>query len=278
MPYEFRLQGYLHPADFVPPPDGWEARLREVSPSGTPMGWLRFRKLDSKPFDPETYAWTHQGPQWMLYRVTPREFLPADRIAQFAKHWSELPLREQVGRKAMVSSFQHFLFHTEGVEALPFGILQGPTCFTPASYTTRERRYLDACNALSDPYSPGTFPAAPFDERAIQSILTRDRFLQAGKRLDALEKMDRAPELKAQDDAAEREFRETFLDNWFEQCRPQAEFMQSFLRTADADRTFRHGTKAEADVMTDWEDQFIETGVVPNAGIPTSRKLLIPVG
>lgn len=267
MPYSLSLQEYMEPGFVAEPPEGWVARLREISAVTDRLQHLRFRRFDPHP------SWAfHQRPIWVLYACTPKHLVSAERAEQFREHWSELPSDRQAGRKAMVSDYQHFLWHTQGVEAMPFWVLQGPWGGTAAAYTPREKRYLDAMNAISEPFPLGFFPACEFNELAVQKIQARDRFLLAGKNIDALERMDRPAALRAEDEAAERLFRQTFLDNWFETIQPQVEFMQSYLRTSAADMDLPRATREQANAVTEWQDHYREFGVVPGGGIASSRR------
>lgn len=277
MPYPLSLQEYIRPGFSAEAPAEWEARVRQVSEITDRMAHLRFRR-----FDPDPSWHFHDRPIWVLYSCTPRHLVSKDRAQQFEKHWSELPgpssgFDEQEGRKALVSDYQHYMWHAVGVEAMPFWICQGQYGGTPAAYTPREKRYLDACNALSEPFPIGFFPACPFDERAVKKIQERDRFLKAGKRFDELERMDRPLALKAEDEAAERLFRETFLDNWFETIAPQADFMRSYLRTSDAEMTLPKASRETADAVSQWQDFYLETGNIIGAGIASSRRVQVAV-
>jgi len=211
---------------------------------------------------------------WLLHSATPKHLVTKERAEQFALHWSELPKERQVGRQAVVSNYQHFAWHTMGVEVRPFWILQGPGGGTPAKYTERERRYLDASDAISEPFPIGFFPPCPFDERAVNLIVQRDRLVQAGNNLDALEKMDRPAWLKVEDDAAERVHRETYLDTWREMMRPQVEFMGSYLKKSEADHTLPRATKEMANAVSQWRDHFVETGHVIGA-TPARTRVLV---
>jgi hypothetical protein len=272
MPYALSLQAFGLPEFYQEAPEAWVRRLREISPITENLSHLRFRWREPQPhwFQPD------RG-QWELYSCTPRHLVSEERAEQFQLHWSELPTGQQVGRKAMVTSYQHYLWHVYGVEARRFWVLQGEWGGTAAQYTPREVRYLDACDALSEPLPLGFFPACPFDERATKAIQERDRLIQVGNRFDALEKLDRPEALKAEDEAAEKLFRQTFLDKWYATMQPQAEFMKQFLSTADAHQHVRKATHEEANRVTQWKEQYVDTGIVPGAGIASSRKVHILV-
>lgn len=265
------LTAYALPEWFRAAPASWEARLREISPVTETLSHLRFRWRDPHP------SWHHhdQG-VWELYSCTPRAMVHPERAEQFKLHWSELPEGLQPGRKAMVSDYQHWMWHTHGVEAKRFWVLQG-WGGTPAQYTRREQRILDAVGAISEPFPFGFFPPCPFDERSVSMIVARDRLYQVGNRLDELEKLDRPAALKAEDEAAEKVHREKFLDTWYAMIQPQAEFMKSYLRKSESDMTLKPGTREQADAVAQWKDHYIEHGTVIGAKVAGSRSLQVAV-
>jgi len=253
------------------PPADWERRLREISPIRTDVAHLRFRvRVPHK-------SWMYpKDDVWMLYSWTPKHLVPSDRAWQYERHWSELPTAEQPGRKHFISDYQFWVWHTHGYDARPFWILQG-NGGTPAKYTEREKRYLDASDCLSDPIPIGAMPPCRFDERAVQGIIERDRLIQAGNRLDHLAEMDRPDYLAAEDEAAERTFRETFLETWSMIMAPSVEFMKWYLRKSEADQTLPKASRETANAVTRWKDEFIQHGTVIGAKAAASRKTQILV-
>jgi hypothetical protein len=268
MPYALSLQTYCKPEFFAQPPESWQRRLREVSPIVENTSHLRLRYFAPHDF----WYWPDQG-QWMLYACTPKRMIHPERAKQYDKHWSELsldPEKEyndgaQQARKAVVSSYQHFMWHTCGVEAKPFLILQGDSGGTPAKYEEREKRYLDASGCISEPPPLGFFPACPFDERTVRRITERDRLLQACNRYDELEKMNKPEYLRQEDEAAERVFRETYLDTMAVMLRPNIEFIQSAMgrRWLDSLPPAPAGT---ADAVAQYKDAWIEHGKTVGTG------------
>lgn len=271
MPYPKSLQAFTPAAFYHEAPASWVARLREISPITETLSHLRFRWWAPD----ESWNFSERG-VWTLYACTPRRMVHPDRAEQFALHWSELHESQRAGRKAMVSDYQHFLWHTQGVEAMPFWILQGEWGGTPAKYSRREIRYLDASSAISDPFPLGFFPACPFDGRAVRLITQRDRLIQVCNQYDALEKMDRPAALKAEDDASERLFRETYLDTWAEIMRPSVEFMQSTLGRAHLE-ALPPAPEGTANAISGWKDHWIETGVVIGSAVAKSTSLQVAV-
>ena len=255
------------------PPPEWERRLREVSPVTDALSHLRFRWRDPQPH----FLNPDEG-QWELYACTPKPMVHPSRAEQFAVHWADLPKAKQAGRKAFVTTYQFHMWHHQGVDAKRFWVLQGEWGGTPAAYTQREKRVLDASNAISEEFPIGFFPACPFDERVVQAVLRRDRMLKYGNNLDELVKQNRPDRLKAEDDLAEKEFREKFLDEWYATIQPQAEFMKSYLRKSESEDTMRKATRQEADAVSQWKDHFVETGIVIGAGGVGNRAVQVAVG
>lgn len=276
MPYSLTLQKFLPAEVFLEPPPSWERRLREVSPIVERLPHLRFRF-----FEPHhTWAFPERG-IWALYSCVPKAAVPKDRAELYDKHWSELRSGEDeaqnrmtgaaVARKSTVSSYQHYMWHVYGVDVKPFWFLMGEAGGSPAKYTRMEERCLDAVGMPSEAPPIGMLPACPFDERAVAAIVARDRLYQESTGLEL------ADELRAEDDAAEREYRKRFLDWWYAQTAPQAEFMKSYLRKKEADNTLRRATASEADAIAQFRENWIEFGQVPNAVVAGSRAVQVAV-
>lgn len=244
-------------------PDGWEPRLRQISPIAERTSWLHFR-------------YRAQEGIWALYELTPKALLSSGRVQQLTQHWSDLPQGQQMGRKHSVSEYQHYMFRTHGVEARLFWILQGEMGGTPATYSHRELRLLQAMNAPEEVPAIGSLPACPFDERAVAAILARDRLLKVGGNLDALLKQNDGAALRSEDEDTEKEYRKAFLKWWFVQMIPNSEFMKTYLRTSEASHTLRKATKAEANAASQWADYFVEHGTVLGATHADSR-IVVPV-
>lgn len=271
MAYSEALRSFSLPEWFVEPPADWVRRLREISPVTERLAHLRFRFRAPQP----DWNFPEQG-VWELYSCTPKAIVSKTRAQLFEQHWSELMLEgSQVARRASVSNYQHFMWHMQGVDAQRFWVLQGYGG-TPAKYTRREERILDACNAISEPFPLGFFPACPFDERAVRHILQRDRFIQAELRIEDLRKMDTAENLKAEDDEAEKQHRVAFLDWWYEQIQPQKEFMQSTLFKKESESL----PPAPADLpnkLATWKETYAEFGTMPGVTGASSKAVQIAV-
>lgn len=274
MPYDRSLQRFT-PAEFYrePPPE-WERRLREVSPILPSVDHLVFRWFEPTNPDGSDRGWNHnERGQWMLYAAKPIRMVEKDRASQFEKHWSELDAMQQEGRKAMVSDYQHFMWHSRGLYVKPFLVLQGAWGGTPAKYTEREIAFLQASDCLDEPYPLGFFPACPFDERTVKTIALRDRLLQCANDYDALAKLDTADAMKAETDAAQLHKRQTYLDTWKVMIEPSAEFMKSFLRTKEADRVLPRAPEGTAKAVAQWRDHWLEHGSILGASPAIHRKV-----
>lgn len=255
-------------ADWMKPaPKAWVDRLREISPVSDRLAHLVFRWNAPKDF------WVHPNEgQWELYAASPRHLATEDRKQCFEKHWSELPRSEQAGRKSSVSSYQHYMWHTHNVDVSRYAILQGPTAFTPSRYTMREKRYLDAVGAESTPFPRGFFPAAPFDERTVRQILSRDRLLLAGGDLDRLEAMDKPEAVKAEFEEAEQHHRREYLKSWSALMAPCQEYMKSQLFRTQVEPDLPPAPEGLADRLATWKETFIESGhLVGGTNATTTR-------
>lgn len=261
MPYTRSLSAYVLPEFEREAPRSWVKRLREISPVTDTTSHLRFRWREPKDF------WLHpERGLWELYSCTPRHLVERDRALSFADHWSELPTEFQEGRKSVVSNYQHFMWHSQGVEVRRFWVLQGEWGGTPALYSPREKRLLDAVDAYSEPFPLGAFPPIPFDERCVKFIVERDRLRQADHDLTKLAGMERPDFKKAEDDAAERVYRERLLKHMHEMTCAQAEFLTSYLRKSESDQTMERAPDGLSDGVATFRDQYIEHGSIPQVG------------
>lgn len=281
MPYPLSLDSYVLAEFFVPAPAEWERRLREISPITSNLSHLRFRK-----FEPRDDWLFPERPIWALYACTPRHMVEPMTAEGYDKHWSEFSLHpesefpesEQVAQRRMVSDYQHFMWHTQGVMPRLFWLLQGTWGGTPAKYTKRETAYLRGSGALTEPFPIGWFPGCPFDERAVKAILTRDRLMQHGNNLDELEKSNRSDLMKAEDDLAEMTYRETVLDSLAVLHAPAIEFMKSQLgkeefTDAEISGLIKPAPTGLDRTLSSWKDVYKETGSMPGVGYAAVRKL-----
>ena len=272
MPYPRNLQQYTTPGFYREVPASWERRLREISPIASNLDHLRFRCFDAND------SWIcPERDQWVLYTAKPLAMVEKDRASQFARHWSELPITEQAGRRVVVSDYQHFMWHSQGVYVLPFLILQGEWGGTPAKYTANEKAFLKSSNCLDEEFPIGSFPACAFDERAVKQITLRDRLLRLSNNYDALEKADRPDALKRVDEAAETLSRRTYLDTWSEMQGPAKEFMGRFLHTSAASQELPAAPEGLGDVLSQWKYHFVEFGTLIGADVAGQRNVQIAV-
>lgn len=274
MPYALTLQEYTKPEFFAEAPESWESRLREISPVLPHLEHLGFRKFEARP-DWATSEFNHQPdrPMWAVYTRRPKQLVSTERAEQFRLHWSELPIEGQAGRRALVSNYQHFMWHSAGVEVRPLWFLQGEWGGTPAMYSQRELAYLRASAAATEPFGPGMFTPCVFDERAVRGLLERDRLVKACGRFDELERMDRSGALKSEDDAAELLFRETYLDTLSVLMAPAVEFMKSNIGKTEVSAALPPAPEGLANTLATWKDVFKETGRMPGVGTAPMRKV-----
>lgn len=278
MPYALSLQQYTPPEFYREPPEAWVRRLAEVAPDLPNVDHLVFRYMAPENPDGSDRGWQHNAVgQWLLYAAKPIRMVDADRAEQFRKHWSELPSAEQAGRRAVVSDYQHFMWHSRGLYVKPFLVLQGPWGGTPAKYTEREVAFLQASECLDEPFPVGSFPACPFDERVVKQITLRDRLLQQANDFDALAKLDTPDAMKAETDEAQRLKRQTFLDTWRVMIQPSVEFMQSFLRTKEADRVLPRAPAGTSAAVAQWRDHWVEHGSILGAGVAGQKRVQMAV-
>lgn len=278
MPYARSLHQYVLPEFEAEAPDSWVRRLRDISPILPNTSHLAFRKFAPRAdWSESPFNLQPDRPLWALYRRTPKHLVHQDIAQAMAKHWSEQPtVGEQAATRALISDYQHFVWHTQGFWAAPFWLLQGEWGGTPMKFTDRERRYMDACGNESIPAPPGAFTPCVFDERVVQQVLARDRLVQAGNRFDVLEKMDRPDHKKAEDDAAELVYREAVLEHLAALAAPAAEYMKSQLGKREISAAVTQGLMRPApdglpDTLAVWKEHFLEHGVMVGATMPRQR-------
>jgi hypothetical protein len=267
MPYPRTLQAYCPPEFFVEPPASWVRRLAEIAPERGDMDHLVFRCFEPKEPDGSDKGWNHKDrPIWALYAAKPIRLVEKDRASQFEKHWSELPDIQQEGRKAVVSDYQHFMWHSRGLYVKPFLILQGEWGGTPTAYTETEKAFLRASDCFDEPLPIGMFPACPFDERVVAQIARRDRMLQCANRYEDLVKKDSSESQKAETESAERLFRETYIDTWKIMIQPSADFYSHWMRRSENRESLPAAPDPVKQNIGRWKDHWLEHGVILGAG------------
>lgn len=278
MPYALSLQAFTPPEFYREPPIEWDRRLREVAPEMPNLDRLIFRYVAPTNPDGSDRGWCHnERGQWVLYSAKDIRMVEKERAAQFEKHWSELHESAQAGRRAVVSDYQHFMWHARGLYVKPFLILQGPWGGTPAQYTEREIAFLQASNCIDEPFPLGMFPACPFDERTVTQIGLRDRLLQLSNSYDALAKLDTPEAMKAETDAAQLLKRQTFLDTMQVMLAPSVEFMKSFIHTKEADRVLPRAPAGTANAVGQWREHWLEHGAILGANPASSKRIQMTV-
>lgn len=277
MPYQASLHQYTLPEFFREPPREWSQRLAEIAPDLPNLDRLVFRYMDSTHPDGTSKGWMYgERGVWVLYSAKAIRLIDRDRAAQFEKHWSEMATEaEQVARKAVVSDYQHFMWHAKGLYVRPFLILQGEWGGTPAKYTEKEIAFLQASDAIDEPFPVGSFPPCPFDERVVEMIGMRDRLLQQSNSYDALAKMDTPEALREADSEASRHRRATFLKTWSTMLQPSIEFAKSFWFTKEADRVLPHAPEGTADAVAQYKERWLEDGVWVGASVAASRRVQV---
>lgn len=280
MPYQRTLHGYVLPEFEAEAPDSWERRLRDISPILPNTSHLGFRKFEPRDDWAESlFNRQPDRPLWALYTRLPIRLVEPLTAEGFRLHWSEFPTEgERVATRALVSDYQHFMWHVHGLYVKPFWLMQGEWGGTPLKFTDRERRYMDGAGMDVVPAPPGAFTPCVFDERVIAKVLERDRLVQAGNRFDELEKMNRPDWKKAEDDAAERVYREQVLATLAESAAPAVEYMKSQLAKQEIDAAVTSGFMRPApaglpNVLATWKDVFRETGQLIGATAPTQQKV-----
>lgn len=260
MPYERSLQTYTKPEFYEPAPEAWERRLREISPITDQLSHLSFRKFSPRADWKESPFNTQPNrPIWAVYSCTPKHLVGAERAEQFRLHWSELPIERQAGRKSVVTNYQHFMWHSQGVEARPLWFLQGDWGGTPTMYSAKEKRWLDASGVMSEPFPCGWFAGCPLDELAVKGLLLRDRLIEALGDFDRLKKMDRPDALRAADDEAEQVFRETYLETLAVMAQPAIEYMKSAKAKTEIS-VLPPAPEGLEHTLATWKDVWMETG------------------
>jgi hypothetical protein len=268
MPYPRTLHEHLLPEYSREAPPDWERRLREISPITDTTDHLVFRWMEPD----ESWRYQERG-CWMLYGALPRHLVPKQRAGLFEKHWSEMPKAKQMGRMSSVSTYQHFMWHTKGLDVIPFWVLQGSAGGMPYRFTKQEARMLELDGQAGEPPPVGYFPPCPFDERVVNQVLLRDRLLQVGMDLTRLAKLERPETLRAADQQAEEDYRRSFLRWWDATLEPQREFMMSQqFKSVGTQQLLPDAPAHLPDVLSMWRDHFIQHGVVIGAGNARSRR------
>jgi hypothetical protein len=267
MPYPRSLQGFCLPEFYEPVPESWERRLREVSPVMDNLDHLVFRYFAPTNPDGSDRGWLHKDRgQWTLYTAKPIRLVDPERAEQFRLHWSELPEASptqpevRVGRRSVVSDYQHFMWHARGLYVRPFLILQGQWGGTPMKYTEQERAFLESSDCYAEPFPIGTFEACPFNEEVVKQIALRDRLLRVSNSYERLEQLDTSAGMKAEDNAALLVRRQTFLDTWKQIQAPTVDFLQHYMKRSEHREEFPAAPADLSNTLSTFKDTYLETG------------------
>lgn len=274
MPYPHNLQQYTPPEFYAQPPESWTRRLAEIAPERGDLDHLVFRCFEPTEPDGSDRGWLHKDrPTWALYSAKPIRLVDKERAKQFELHWSELAKDDQEGRKSVVSDYQHFMWHSRGLYVLPFLILQGEWGGTPAKYTETEQAFLRGSDCLDEPLPIGMFPACPFDSRVVKQIANRDRMLQCANRYEALARLDTPDAKKAETDAAQRTFRETYLDTWKIIIQPSADFYAHWMQRSEHREELPPAPDNVERNVGRWREHWLEHGHVLGT-TPAAQRLV----
>lgn len=241
-------------AEHVPPPD-WVRELREVSPESTVVPYLNFHWLEG----------TERYPvqRWVLYSYIPSALIPEGMHALLgAEPYWALPAHRQAGRRQMVSALQWHLYQTKRVWARPFWCLQGEEGGTPAQYGELEQKLLQMLERPTEPPPPGALPYAAWDARVARAVRRRDKLVQFGGRLAALEQAASSDGQKAEYEAMMQAFRKEFVSWYEDRIAPQADMLTWLTRRTEADALLRRATREEAHAADRAVEQYVETGLV----------------
>lgn len=279
MPYALSLQTFTPPEFYRAAPVEWTRRLAEIAPDMPGLDSLVFRYFEPTEPDGADRGWLHpERGQWVLYTAKPIRMVEKGRAEQFEKHWSELASGgEQVSLRAVVSDYQHFMWHSQGLYVQPFLILQGPMGGTPAKYTEAETAFLQASACVAEPFDIGTFAACPFDERVVQTIALRNRLLQCENDLAELARMDTPEAKKNATDAAQLLKRNTHLDTMAVMLAPSIEFMKAQGSTKKVRSELPPPPSGLSETVARWRDHWLQFGSVIGAGPAAQKKVQMAV-
>ena len=239
-----------------PVPPEWERELREISPIRDGHSHLVFAWKEP-PGEPDRA-------RWCLYEAFPEPLVGTERLMhlQSAPYWT-LPTKDERHAQAqIVSAYQWEMYRRYRVDVRPFWCLQGTEGGTPFHLDNIEVRYLRMMGLPDYPLPMGALPYAPWDNRAKQRVLERDRLYRLGQL---------AASTTAEKAAAEKVFRQRFFDWFSETMGPQSELFAWCSKHEDADRVYARQTREEAMAAADARDVFIETGRLPDPSDYTQR-------
>jgi hypothetical protein len=239
------------------PPREWERDLRAISPISDHSSYLIFA-WKAPPF-------AMDDGRWCLYEAIPDALISVERRMELAgaPFW-ELPKDQRAGQAQIVSAYQWVMYREHRVDVRPFWCLQGSEGGTPFNISRVEQRFLTMMGKPTDPVPLGALPYAPWDARAAQQILERDRLVKFGGSIAKMKASGTSEAVKADVEAQEKEYRRKFWDWFSEKLGPQTELLRYCLQHEDADRVMRPQTREESIAANETRDFFIEHGRVPD--------------
>ncbi len=235
-----------------PVPTEWEKDLRTISPMSRDNEWLAFRWSEGTPGFPIE--------RWMLYACNPNMSDEWHRLLGGTPWW-EMPTDQQAGRRQLVSAYQWEMYRKHRVMARPFWCLQGPDGGTPCAYGELEQKLLRLTQKPTDPPDYGSQPYLPWNGLVKRRIQERRRFAEMSMRLRNLSQQNVAAHLKAESEAAEKQFRVEFLKWIDDRFEAQADFLTWYTRKTEADMVLPKATTEQENIAARAADHFVETGV-----------------
>jgi hypothetical protein len=236
-----------------PLPAEWERRLRQISPKTRQLSYLAFR-------------WYAKEERWVLYECVPRECIwRGNDIVRMLEDRPPrlLPKEQRLGRMFFVSEYTHEMYRLHKVWARPVWVIQGKDGGHPVEFIDAEQQLLRLRGLPTEPPPIGALEYAPFDERVVERIASRDRLIALGNNLDRLKRTASNEVLKAEAVASQRQFRAEYLKWMEDMMSPQSDFLTWYTRKTEADMTLRKATRREMSAASRLKDEFIETGLVP---------------
>lgn len=242
----------------LPIPKEWEQAVAEMSPKSDQHSYLRLFWREPL-FAPERR-------RLVLHEVLPDALIHPERrmFLQDAPYW-ELPEDQRHGRATIVSAFQWEMYRRERIMVTPFWCLQGSDGGTPMHYHEMERRWLRLKKQPDTPPALGALPYAPWDNRVREAVQRRDRLRKMGGRLEELKRRGSSEFLKAEQEMMEREYRKDFFKWFSDTMQEQADVWNWYTSHTEVTHRIPQQSRAEWLASMEAEEQFIETGRVPDA-------------
>lgn len=252
----------------VPHPVEWELALREISPVSEAHSFLIF--LWKQP------PLENDKGRWCLYEAIPEPLIEPGRLAELrsAPYWILPTPGERQAQAAVVSATQWEVYRERKLDVRPLWCLQGSEGGTPLTYTSLEERYLRLMGKPDRPPYLGDLPFTGWDNRVKRAVLVRDRLAKLGS-VAALRHSGNAAVMKADQEAAEKEYRRVFWDTTAERMGPATELFAHLLKRGDMDGKWERQTAEDAAAAANAREHFIEYGSIPDALHYKRRRLVV---